>query len=111
MHFGFSNIGSKVHRFSSSAIYFWQFSTGTPCTFFSIFSIQLIVYNLIGGSNGRGAILDVTRGHFSDGFIGCLRTVTIQNIEVFTQIEEISGKNIRSCSDQDDGSSDLAWKK
>ena len=79
-------------------------------SFVYIFNHQLFVYNLIGGSNGRGAILDVTRGHFSDGFIGCLRTVTIQNIEVFTQIEEISGKNIRSCSDQDDGSSDLAWK-
>ena len=85
---------------------FDNFQLEHPVPFFS--NIQLFVYILIGGSNGRGAILDVTRGHFSDGFIGCLRTVTIQNIEVFTQIEEISGKNIRSCSDQDDGSSDLA---
>ena len=31
-HFGFTNIGSKMHWFSSTAIYFWQFSIGTPCT-------------------------------------------------------------------------------
>ena len=30
-HFGFTNIGSKVHRFSSTAICFWQFSIGIPC--------------------------------------------------------------------------------
>ena len=30
-HFGFTNIGSKVHRFSSTVIYFWQFSIGTSC--------------------------------------------------------------------------------
>ena len=53
----------------------------------------------LGGSNGRGAILDVTRGHFEDGFTGCLRNIVIQNIQVFTaQMEEISGKNIRTCS-------------
>ena len=55
--------------------------------------------NILGGSNGRGAILDVTRGHFEDGFTGCLRNIVIQNIQVFTaQMEEISGKNIRTCS-------------
>ena len=55
--------------------------------------------NFLGGSNGRGAILDVTRGHFEDGFTGCLRNIVIQNIQVFTaQMEEISGKNIRTCS-------------
>ena len=32
-HFGFINIGSKVHRFSYTAIYFWPFSIGTPCRF------------------------------------------------------------------------------
>ena len=31
-HFGFTNTGLKVHRFSSTAIYFWQFLIGTPCT-------------------------------------------------------------------------------
>ena len=31
MHFGFTNIRSKVHCFSSTAIYFWQFLIGTPC--------------------------------------------------------------------------------
>ena len=56
-------------------------------------------HNILGGSNGRGAILDVTRGHFEDGFTGCLRNIVIQNIQVFTaQMEEISGKNIRTCS-------------
>ena len=30
-HFGFTKIGSKVHRFSSTAIYFWQFSIGASC--------------------------------------------------------------------------------
>ena len=31
-HFGLTNIGSNMHRFSSTAIYFWQFSIGTPCS-------------------------------------------------------------------------------
>ena len=30
-HFGFTNLGLKVHRFSSTATYFRQFSIGTPC--------------------------------------------------------------------------------
>ena len=30
-HFGFTNLGSKMHRFRATAIYFWQFSIGTPC--------------------------------------------------------------------------------
>ena len=29
-HFGFANIGSKMHRFSTTAIYFWEFSIRFP---------------------------------------------------------------------------------
>lgn len=53
---------------------------------------------LLGGSNGRGKILDITRGHFEDGFTGCIRNVIIQNIEVFAHPEDIAGKNIRPCT-------------
>ena len=52
---------------------------------------------LTGGSNGRGKILDITRGHFETGFSGCIRNVIVQNIEVFAHVEDITGKNIRSC--------------
>ena len=38
-HFGFSNIVVKVHRLNFTAIYFWQFSIGTPC--------MVINYNLL----------------------------------------------------------------
>ena len=31
-HFDFTNLWSKMHCFSATAIYFWQFSIGTPCT-------------------------------------------------------------------------------
>ena len=31
-HFGFTNMGSKMHHFSATAIYFWQNINGTPCT-------------------------------------------------------------------------------
>ena len=31
-HFGFTNVGSEVHSFSFTAIYYWKFSNGTPCT-------------------------------------------------------------------------------
>ena len=32
MHFGFTNTGPEVDRFSSAAIYFWQHSFRTPCS-------------------------------------------------------------------------------
>ena len=31
-HFGFPNFVSNMHRFSSTAICFWQFPIGTPCS-------------------------------------------------------------------------------
>ena len=57
-----------------------------------------VMFVFTGGSNGYGKILDITRGHFEDGFIGCLRNVVIQNIEVFAHLDEITGKNISPCS-------------
>ena len=86
------------------------------------FTITFLCFS--GGSNGHGKILDITRGHFEDGFtgenfrkdiflnflslissnnlnlffLGCLRNVVIQNIEVFAHLNEITGKNISPCS-------------
>ena len=34
----------------------------------------------IGGTNGHGNILDVTRGHFKTSFVGCIRKIVVQNV-------------------------------
>ena len=38
-YFGFINMGSNMHRFNATAIYFQKLSTGTPCNviFYSVF--------------------------------------------------------------------------
>ena len=57
------------------------------------------MYVFSGGSNGKGKILDITRGHFEDGYVGGIRNVVIQNIEVFAHLEDLQGTNVRPCND------------
>ena len=53
----------------------------------------------VGGADGTGKILDITRGHFQTGFVGCVQNIIVQNIEVSASLDGITGKNVQSCSD------------
>ena len=54
-----------------------------------------------GGANGKGKIMDVTRGHFQTGFVGCVQNVIVQNIEISASLDGITGRNVRACSISD----------
>ena len=57
------------------------------------------IYNNLGGADGKGKILDITRGHFQTGFVGCVQNIIVQNIEVSASLNGITGKNVQTCSD------------
>ena len=52
----------------------------------------------LGGTNGHGNILDVTRGHFKTSFEGCIRKIFVQNVEINAALDGVHGKNVRACT-------------
>ena len=56
----------------------------------------------------KGAILDITRGHFRSGFAGCVQNVFVQNVEMLSSSASadllersgITGRNVDSCDEQ-----------
>jgi hypothetical protein len=55
-------------------------------------------FSFLGGTNGLGNILDLTRGHFKSSFVGCIRKISVQNMEINAALEGVHGKNVRACT-------------
>ena len=64
-----------------------------------MFFVIIKFCHFLGGADGKGKILDITRGHFQAGFVGCVQNIIVQNIEVSASLDGITGKNVQSCSD------------
>ena len=57
------------------------------------------IFKSIGGADGKAKILDITRGHFQTGFVGCVQNIIVQNIEISASLDGIIGKNVEACPD------------